>query len=463
MKNIYKFLMISLIVTSSSMFQSCDDNLEIDPNSSLIASTAFRSVADLQTALNSTYAQYNNTTITLNSIFTDNTKVGVDNGGQQLTLHRLVMDPSTGVAGNIWISRYAMINQASRIIDAATTIDVTGQETEVNHILGQAYALRAFAHFELFQYYTPDYSNAAGLSVPAVDFVVTVENLPRNTVSEVLALINTDLTTSSSLLDAAQTDNRFITGDFITALRARVALFSGDYTGALGFANQLIADYPLADTAQYQAMYLDADDTEVIWKAARVVGDAGPGFIWHFGGGGPFMEMSNSFFNTLDPTDVRYGVTFNVGASNPANNLHLINRYPGTANEFLANIKVFRVSEMHLIKAEAEIRAGQIATAQATLKALRDARFGAHTTAPDFNDTANGLTYLLNERRIELAYEGHRYLDLKRFGTGLSRLMADCMNLDNACDMASSDARFTLPIPLVELNANDLIVQNPGY
>jgi len=455
--------MISLIVTATGLFQSCDDNLEIDPNSSLIATTAFRSVEDLQTALNATYANYNNTTIQLNSIFTDNTKVGIDNGGQQLTLHRLVMDPSTGVAGNIWISRYAMINQASRIIEAATTIDATGQETTVNHILGQAYALRAFAHFELFQYYTPDYSDGSGLSVPAVDFVVTVENLPRNTVSEVLALINSDLTTSSSLLDGAQTDNRFVTNDFITALRSRVALFSGDYTGALGFANQLIADYPLATQAQYQSMYLDADDTEVIWKAARVVGDAGPGFIWHFGGGGPFIEMSNSIFDELDPADVRFGVLFNVGASDPGTNLHLINRYPGTANQFLADVKVFRVSEMHLIKAEAEIRAGQIDDAKATLKALRDARFGADTVAPDFSNTATGLDALLAERRIELAYEGHRYLDLKRFGTGLSRDLVDCGNLDNACDMASSDARFTLPIPLAELNANDLIVQNPGY
>ncbi len=462
MKNIYKFLMISLIVTSTTILQSCDDNLEIDPNSSLIASTAFRSVADLQTALNSTYAQYNNTTIQLNSIFTDNTKVGIDNGGQQLTLHRLVMDPSTGVAANIWISRYAMINQATRIIAAAQTLDIEGQEDVVDHILGQAYALRAFAHFELFQYYTPNYLDGSGLSVPAVDFVVTVENLPRNTVSEVLALINSDLTTSSSLLDAGQTNNRFVTGDFITALRARVALFSGDYTGALGFANQLIANYPLANTTQYQEMYLDGDDTEVIWKAARVVGDAGPGFIWHFGGGGPFMEMSNSLFDELDPADVRYGVIFNVAASNPAGNLHLINRYPGTANQFLADIKAFRVSEMHLIKAEAEIRAGQFTTAAATLKGLRDARFDADTPAPSVN-SSNGLDVLIAERRIELAYEGHRYLDLKRFGTGLSRAMVDCMNLDNACDMASSDARFTLPIPLVELNANDLIVQNPGY
>jgi hypothetical protein len=463
MKNNCKLLIMCLIATSTTFFQSCQDNLEIDPNSSLIASTAFRGVSDLQTALNSTYRNYNNTTIQLNSIFTDNTKVGKDNGGQQLNLHRLVMDPTTGEAGNIWISRYAMINQASRIIEAATIIDVTGQEAVVNDILGQAYALRAFAQFELFQYFTPDYLDASGLSVPAVDFVVTVENLPRNTVSEVLSLIDTDLTTSASLLDNSKTDNKFVTNNFITALRARIALFSGDYPGALGFANQLIAAYPLANKVQYQLMYLDADNTEVIFKAARVVGDAGPGFIWHFSGGGPTIEMSNSLFNILDPTDARYGVLLNVADSDPANNYLLINRYPGTANEFLSDIKVFRVSEMYLIKAEAELRNNQVNIAKATLKTLRDARFGADTALPSFTNTTNGLDFLLEERRVELAYEGHRYLDLKRFGVGLSRDIADCGNLDNACDMSSTDKRFTLPIPLVELNANNLIIQNPGY
>ena len=463
MKNIYKLLMMILIAAPTVFVQSCQDNLDIAPNSSLIASTAFRTVADLQNALNSTYANYDNTTVSFNSIFTDNTKVGIDNGGQQLTLHRLVMDPATGVAGTIWITRYAMINQATRLIEAAATIDITGQEAVVDHILGQAYALRAFAHFELFQYYTPDYLDASGLSVPAVDRVITVENLPRNTVAEVMARIDADLTQATALLDNSQTNNKFVTNDFITALRARVALFTGNYNDALGFANQLIAKYPLADAAQYQAMYLDADNTEVIFKAARVVGDAGPGFIWHFSGGGPFMEMSNSLFNILDPNDVRFGVLFNIADSNPATNLHLINKYPGTANEFLADIKVFRVSEMYLIKAEVELRNSQLDMAKATLKQLRDARFDADTALPSFGDVNAGMDFLLQERRIELAYEGHRYLDLKRFGRNLERDMLDCANLDNACEMLSTDPRFTLPVPLVELNANNLITQNPGY
>lgn len=462
MKN--KFLIGILSIAMLTVSQSCEENLDIQPNSSLIAETAFRGVDDLQNALNSAYLDYNNTTIQFNSIFTDNTKVGIDNGGQQLTLHRLVLDPTTGVVENLWVSRYSLINKVTRIIEAADLIEIEeGREDEVDHILGQAYALRAFAHFELFQYFTPDYLDANGLSVPAIDIVVTVENLPRNTVSEVYALMNSDLDKASPLLDSGLTDVKYITRDFITALRARMALFSGDYSGALGFANQLIAKYDLANQEEYVNMFLDSDNTEVIFKAARTLADARPGFIWHFSGGGPFIEMSNSLFNILDSDDVRYGVLLNVDESDPANNLHLINKYPGTAVEFLADVKVFRISEMYLIKAEVQIRTGLLAESKITLKQLRDARFGEDTVLPSYTDENSGLDFLLEERRIELAYEGHRYLDLKRFGKSLDRSLADCGNLDNACQISSSDKRFTLPIPLVELNANDLIVQNPGY
>ena len=462
MKN--KFLIGILSIAMLTVSQSCEDNLDIEPNSSLIAATAFRGVDDLQNALNSAYLDYNNTTILFNSIFTDNTKVGIDNGGQQLTLHRLVLDPTTGVVEDLWVSRYSLINKVTRIIEAADLIEIEeGREDDVDHILGQAYALRAFAHFELFQYFTPDYLDANGLSVPAVDIVVTVENLPRNTVAEVYALMNSDLEKASPLLDSSLNDVKYITRDFITALRARMALFSGDYPGALGFANQLIAKYPLANQEQYVNMFLDSDNTEVIFKAARTLADARPGFIWHFSGGGPFIEMSNSLFDILDMEDVRYGVLLNVDESDPDNNLHLINKYPGTAVEFLADVKVFRVSEMYLIKAEAQMRTGQLAESKITLKQFRDARFGIDTPLPGYASADAGLNLILQERRIELAYEGHRYLDLKRFGRSLNRSLADCGNLDNACQIASSDRRFTLPIPLVELNANDLIVQNPGY
>jgi hypothetical protein len=64
---------------------------------------------------------------------------------------------------------------------------------------------------------------------------------------------------------------------------------------------------------------------------------------------------------------------------------------------------------------------------------------------------------------LELAFEGHRWLTHKRLGLDIQRTPEDCSNLDNACSLSSSDRRFTLPIPLNELAANPLMVQNPDY
>ncbi|MBL4745579.1 MAG: RagB/SusD family nutrient uptake outer membrane protein [Flavobacteriaceae bacterium] len=461
MKNKFILILASAFITLT--FQSCEDQLDIDPNSSLIAGTAFKNVDDLQNALNSSYARLNTRAITFNSIFTDNTKLGKDNGGQETQLHSLILDESNGTSAVLWNSRYAIINKTARIIEASKIIDITGSESRVNHILGQSYALRAFAHFELFQYFTPDYLNKEGLAVPAVNTIITIENLPRNTVAEVIALIETDLAKAISLLDTSETNNKYITLDFITALKARLYITTGDYGIALSNANSLIAKYPLANRTQYENMYLDSDNTEVIFKVARVTGDNRIGNTWHFSGGGPFIEMSNSLYNTLEVDDIRRNVLFNEADSNPDENLHKINKYPGTAEEFLSDYKVFRVSEMYLIKAEVEIRNKDYAASKITLKSLKDARFPTPTATGTYSAVADGLTYVLAERRIELAYEGHRYLDLKRFGKGLVRDDKDCSGLNDACSISSDDRRFTLPIPLSEMNANTLMTQNPGY
>jgi hypothetical protein len=74
----------------------------------------------------------------------------------------------------------------------------------------------------------------------------------------------------------------------------------------------------------------------------------------------------------------------------------------------------------------------------------------------------------LDERRVELSFEGHRYKDLKRLGAranrGVSKDAIDCA-FNGACTLAATDFRFTLPLPIVEFNANPGLrdQQNPGY
>ena len=217
-------------------------------------------------------------------------------------------------------------------------------------------------------------------------------------------------------------------------------------------------------------MFTDTNNDEVIFKAARTSGLVGG--LWYFtNSAGPFIEASNSLHDAHDPSDIRLfaNINFNTnngGPSDPANNIHLINKYPGNASPFLSDVKVMRVSEMYLIKAEAQVTANDLGGAAATLKQIRDVRLGSNTALDSYSSQTDAYDAVLKERRLELAFEGHRYLDIKRFkdrlNTGINRDPRDCAAGGN-CTMLPSDHRLTLPIPQVELNANPTIVQNPGY
>ena len=75
------------------------------------------------------------------------------------------------------------------------------------------------------------------------------------------------------------------------------------------------------------------------------------------------------------------------------------------------------------------------------------------------------LDNILEERYRELAFEGHRFLDLKRTGNDVVRDDSDCSFLaaNNACTLQNSNYLFTLPIPQSEIFVNPSLIQNPGY
>lgn len=146
----------------------------------------------------------------------------------------------------------------------------------------------------------------------------------------------------------------------------------------------------------------------------------------------------------------------------------VIRKYPGTAtNGFLTNdIKIMRLSEMYLIKAEAQIATGDLTGAATTMRTLRNARFNKVQDLPVYADAAAAWRDVLFERRKELAFEGFRYIDLKRLGAaanqGIERDAVDCA-VNGQCSMSVDNFKFTLPIPTTETGVNGAIQQNPGY
>src|SRR5690554_2359988 len=113
---------------------------------------------------------------------------------------------------------------------------------------------------------------------------------------------------------------------------------------------------------------------------------------------------------------------------------------------------------------------GQWADVELIIEEIRTARSRTNTPnlMPTITDEQSAWNAILNERRIEFAFEGHRYLDVKRLGTkagvGFVRDPQDCVR-NSACELDPNDYKMTLPIPRAEVIANPNIAQNqnPGY
>lgn len=468
-----KRLILSMALLLS--LASCDEALDRLPNDSLTSETAYRSVADLQLGLNGVMISYSTLGInTVNSILSDEVKIGADNGGQQVSLYNMILDPQEGNSSGIWTAHYRAINRANRIIAAAAGISPAASEVnQYNNILAQCYFIRALAHLDLMNHYSPNTMDLSGIAVPYIDFVNTSTQLPRNTVAEVRDGILASLQLADDLLPASSSDIYFATAKAIEFTKAKVKFLTGDYTGALVHADNLILGQngftatPLANATQYVNMFADTDNTEIIFKRRRTQLESFIGGVWYFTGtGGAFLEMSNKVFNNL-PGDVRDNVLFDAAGSNPSIDLHLINKYPGSSGFlFLNDEKVMRMSELVLIKAECHARLSQWTAAADAVKAIRDARSGASTPVDVYANLQQAANAILAERFVELAYEGHRYVDIKRLrnvtNVGIVRDPADCGGAA-PCELGVSDPRFTLPIPQAEMDTNANMVQNNGY
>jgi hypothetical protein len=493
MKTTFKTILLLAITV---VFYNCENAIDIEQPGRLGAESAFQTVSDLQSGLLGSYDFLDTTyEIGFTASFTDEVFEGTDNGGQNFALQNFNVNTSNGFVSNLWVSYYSAIGLANRVLEAAATINPSEDEqVDYNNILGEAYAIRAYAHFKIMAYFSPDMRDGTALAGVLQDFVPddTFATPSRATNDAFISLINSDLDNAASLITKDQ-GNIFFNQDVITAIKARFNTYLGNYAVADALAADLLGSYPIANTTQYSNMYLDSDETEVIFKLKRVIngtkdgqGTSGGGwagslfaFVDATAGGGQFMEISRSVYNILDGTaDVRLGRNVNLPestidpgyATNPGfknSDVLIINKYPGTAAKNLLNdLKDFRSAEMLLIRAEAAANNNALGDVATFIKELRDARFGSAQPTPTYASQQEAYGAILDERRLEFLFEGHRYLDLKRLGAAgnrsIDRDATECAGLAG-CTLPVSDYRFTMPIPQLEVTGNPTIQQNPNY
>lgn len=376
------------------------------------------------------------------------------------TNYRLVdgnaITSDNGAIEGIWDALYRAIGRANIILARVPTV-ASLDPVERDGMLGEAYLARALSYHNLVKFWGDSAPAGMGVPirlVPPANFTDAAQ-ITRATTGAVYAQILSDLDAAQALLGPAGP---------ILAVRARVLLYQQNWAGAEARAESLAAmGYALA--TNYGDLFTPngADTPEDIFKLTFTAVDFNLlGFYYRAkgaAGGRREITPTNAFAQVYDPAYV-----FNAPATyNPTDRRGQWNidfqgttrygsKYPtGIGGE---DLHVIRYAEVLLLRAEAEARQNKLLEAEASLTPLR-VRAGLAAARVDTMSQANAIATILQERRLELAYEGDRWPDLVRTGGAAAYLAA----------FVPPRAAFQIlyPIPLNELDVAPGLVQNPGY
>jgi len=462
-KKLYKTYTVVLAVLILSA--SCT-KLDLQPTDIIDPSKAYRNINDINMGILGVYALLDYTQISMNATVTDEATYPTENNVGNSDAYRWLYNPSSGSVTSLYGSYYQAIDRANRTLAGLQALAFTGAEaTTASRYKGELLALRAYLHFELLRAYASSYQ-AGALGIPYMK-TSEIGYPPRDNFEVVMSNTKADLAEAKPLIAATSTDKTRISNRLIVAaIQARVALYEKNWADAVTYSSEVIAGAPLAAKAQFPGIWTDANDNEVIWKLKRVgttdsrVGD----FFFRQSGGLVLYAPALKLINTFDQVnDIRYPAYIKFDATRTGiKSPYLVNKYIGGTSTApgLTDIKLFRTGEMYLIRAEAE--AESTGDAAGDLNALRAARINGYTNST-FADKQALIDAIYTERYKELAFEGHRFYDLKRRNLPVQRLAADAANASGAVTLLPTQAQYAFPIPAQEVLINKSTVQNPNY
>ncbi len=361
--------------------------------------------------------------------------------------------------GFIWEDAYEVIANANIII-ATDITTLEGDQNYGKHIQGQAYALRALAHYDLLRHYGQQHSTAGNLGVPYVKTFKGEDLFPaRNTVDENRTDIYADLETAYSMMTSSfDTSKTLISKYAAKAIESRVAIYFGDWGRAKDASEIVIGStsYSIATAASFVSNWATTEAPNSIFELAFAGDDSRGGnslaYIYRFPtdepGGYGDVEVVSGLDDLFEGTDVRGDI---LGYQHEGTKLRNMGKYPDTATG-TDNIPVLRYEEVILNYAEALFELGD-ADALTQLNLITSNR-GATAYATISKDN------ILNERRKELMFEGFRFDDLMRTGKSID-VLGSSQNLVQTLSYPAD--LFVYPIPASEVNANSNMVQNKGY
>jgi len=443
------FLLIGLWLWVSS----CD--LNVEPSDAITTASLPNTSDGLNNALNGAYALFKDH-ITFNGTTDDNLMYLrqffqlSDFASDDITCGQITEDPffssftlaHTPTQTNtrfFWYISYKIINGANTVIEAAEKIENPDAATQ--QLIGECYFLRALCHFNLARIFAKPYThdpNAPGIILRTS--LGEGSQKARSTVEEVYAAVIADAEKAATLMNQSR-GVQYASKDAAWALLSRVNLYKGDNEKAISYADMVINSgrFSLETATTYPTLFANAvGGKETIFCVAFTAVDNYGKFgsiasmIYSDGNSGWGEEFASASLRNLmsaQPEDVRWKyiapATDGDGNVQKKNGIEMyyITKFSfqdGQPN--LSSPILFRLAEMYLNRGEAKVKLGRITEALDDVDLIRQNRGlenALYAGKVPANQTA--LDVVLQERRIELAFEGHRTYDVYRNKRSLNR------------------------------------------
>lgn len=456
------YLAIALAVTAP-LVTSCRD-ADLEPHLSTEKESKVENTEDLIAILNGAYNRmtqsqyYGRDFIVIGDARTDN---AFSNGATNrfIEVAGMTLTSSNGDASGIWDRLYSIVASVNVILSKDASL-ISGNTATNDYYIGQAYAMRALAHFDLLQVFGQQNVDNGGMTALGVPYVTTFgNNYPkRNTVQEVYDNIQADLKKAADLMNGKTDPNggstHFITENAVKAFRARIALYFKQYADAEKYAKEVIDSglYKLSNESNFMDTFTLDNQKNVIFAIANSANEnlgfnslaAIYGNIRTTYGD---ISFTKELYDLYEAGDIRKTL---LVPSTKSSGSYALNKFKDDAHQGLNDIPVVRYEEIILIYAEAKLQQGNAAEALTYLNMIPSNRGASPYTVANLDN-------ILLERRKEFAGEGQRFSDIMRVGRELNNILA------KDPIVPYGDSRLALPIPLSEMRANGNMVQNKGY
>jgi len=381
------------------------------------------------------------------------------------------------VMDDTWVRFYKHINATNIIAKKAS--EMTDNPGQLKRIRGEALFLRAGYYFYMVNIYAKAYNPATaktdlGVPLKTTEFVESALSV-RASVDAVYQQMIADLKEAEQDLTGVAPSSLYHADvNAVNLLQSRVYLYMQDWEKSAAAANKVTSRKPLLyNLASYQprTSFFNAKSPEAIFNQGT-----NAMIYLQYENGYCTFKPTNELMNLYSEKDLRRNAFFELDSRGKYRYTKVyFSSFNGIVPEAYYSDNFFmRNAEAYLNLAEAAAMQGDAAAANTAINTLRRSRFLAADYQP-VNLTAEALvTFIRDERRRELCFEGHRWLDLKRYSVNAtypysrsishpySLAVIGSASVKATLTLLPNDAAYLIPIPdpAMEYNQGSL-VQNP--